>query len=403
MSKSLVDDVVGGVKDAAFRIYEVARMTPLNISNNLSKMTGAKVYLKHENMQRTGSFKLRGAYYALTKTEDSFIVTASDGNHAQGAALSASYLKKRIVIIMPEYTSNVKINATREYGGEVIIHGKTYDEAIEFAMKYAKENNGRFLHPYDDINIISGNGTVATEIVDDLRNLDMVIVPIGGGALISGMASYLKSVNPEVKVIGVQSKAAPSMRLSLERGSVVRVEPRPTIAEGISIAAPGELPFKIVNEVVDDIVLVDDQDIAYALYILFERVKTVAEPAGAASVAVLLNGDVKPKGNVVAVISGGNIDAPLLSKVILQGMNRSGRLIKMDVALVDKPGELEKFIDILTNQRANIVNILVDYVAKVLTPRHSKVTLLVEIPTEKDKDIIIEEIKKRGYILLSIE
>jgi threonine dehydratase len=270
-------------------------------------------------------------------------------------------------------------------------------------MKYAKENNGKFLHPYDDINIISGNGTVATEIVDDLRNVDMVIVPVGGGALISGMASYLKSVNPKVKVIGVQSKAAPSMRLSLERGSVVRVEPRPTIAEGISIAAPGELPFKIVNEVVDDIVLVDDQDIAYALYILFERVKTVAEPAGAASVAVLLNGDVKPKGNVVAVISGGNIDAPLLSKVILQGMNRSGRLIKMDVALVDKPGELEKFIDILTNHRANIVNILVDYVAKVLTPRHSKVTLLVEIPTEKDKDIIIEEIKKRGYILLNIE
>jgi|Deesub1362B_J571_1020462.scaffolds.fasta_scaffold00004_457 threonine dehydratase len=403
MSKTLIDNVVDGIKDALFQIYEVARMTPLNISNNLSKMTGGSIYLKHENMQRTGSFKLRGAYYSLRKAKEEAIITASDGNHAQGAALSASFLGKKLVVVMPEYTSNVKINATRDYGGEVILYGKTYDDAINYAVEYAEEKKARFIHPYDELNIIAGNGTVATEILDDLRNIDMVIVPIGGGALISGIASYLKKTKPSVKIIGVQSKASPSMKLSLDSGKLMKISPKPTIAEGISISSPGELCFKIVSETVDDIVIVDDDEIAYALYILFERVKTVAEPAGAASVAALLNGYIEPKGNTVAIISGGNIDAPLLSKVLLQGMNKSGRLVKLDVALIDKPGELERFIDIITNHRANIVNIFVDYVAKVLTPSYSKVTILMEIPTKEELEIIVSEIKNRGYSLLNVE
>jgi len=401
VSRDLINSVYKRVKDASYVVYEVARWTPLSISNNLSRMTGASIYLKLENMQRTGSFKLRGAYYAMKKIKNDYVITASDGNHAQGAALSATILKKKVLVVMPEYTSHIKINATMDYGAKVEIYGKTYNEAIKYAQELAKKENAYFLHPYNDIDVISGNGTIAYELLHDLENIDMILVPIGGGALIAGIAAYIKKEKPSIKVVGVQTEASPSMKLSVEAGEIKSISPKPTIAEGIAMPSPGEIPFNIVREAVDDIVVVDDDAIAYALYILMERVKTVAEPAGAISIAPLLDGVVKARGNVVAIVSGGNIDAPLLSKVILEGMGKTGRMLRLEVALVDKPGELEKFLELLTKHRANIINITIDYAAKIMSPRYSKVILLVEVFSESDKEALVREIEKKGYNLIS--
>lgn len=403
MSKELINSIYEGIKDASYIIYEVARWTPLNISNNLSKMAGANIYLKLENMQRTGSFKLRGAYYAMKKINEKYIITVSDGNHAQGAALSATLLNKDILVVMPEYTSHVKISATLDYGAKVKIFGKTYDEAMKYAEELAIRENAVFLHPYNDINVIAGNGTIGYELLHDNEDISMILVPIGGGALISGILVYIKKKKPNIKVIGVQTKAAPSTKLSLEAKEMKIISPKPTIAEGIAMSSPGEVPYKIISELVDDVVVVDDDDIAYALYILMERVKTVAEPAGAISVAPILNGLVKAKDNTVAIISGGNIDAPLLSKVILEGMNKTGRLLRVEVALIDKPGELEKFLKLLTDHRANIINIMVDYTAKVMSPSYSKVILLVEVFSKNDKEVLITEIENAGYSVLFYE
>jgi len=403
MSNKLLDDIHQAIKDALYTIYEIARWTPLNISTNLSRMTGTEVYLKLENMQRTGSFKLRGAYYAIKKIDSSEIVTASDGNHAQGAALAASILNKRLLCVMPEYTSHVKINAAMDYGATVEIFGKTYEEAIDKAKSIAMSKGISFLHPYDDINVIAGNGTVGHEILNDLSDVSTIIVPIGGGGLIAGVATYVKKNNPNVKIIGVEPEASPSMKKSIEAGKIVKLDPKPTIAEGIAMPSPGELPFKVVSEIVDDIVTVNDDDIAYAVYILMERVKTVAEPAGAASVAALLSGKVKVNGKVVAVVSGGNIDASLLSKVIIEGMGKTGRIVRLEVALVDKPGELDRFLTMLTQHRANIIYITVDYTAKALSPSYSKVILLAEVFSREDKEALINEIRSAGYNLISYE
>lgn len=402
-NRKILDNMYNGVKDALYVIYEIARWTPLNISTNLSRMVGAEVYLKLENMQRTGSFKLRGAYYAIKRITSDEIVTASDGNHAQGAALASSILNKRLLCVMPEYTSHVKINAAMDYGASIEIFGKTYEEAIEKAMSIASARGLPFLHPYDNADIIAGNGTIGYEVLNDLSDVSTIIVPVGGGGLIAGIAAYIKKKAPNVKIIGVEPKASPSMKKSVEAGNIVKLQPKPTIAEGIAMASPGEIPFKIVNEAVDDIIVVDDDDIAYAIYILMERVKTVAEPAGAASVAALLSGKIAVTGKVVAIISGGNIDAPLLSKVILEGMGKTGRIMRLEVALVDKPGELDRFLSMLTQRRTNIIYITVDYTAKALSPSYSKVILLAEVFSREDKDSLISEMRRAGYNVISYE
>ncbi|MCD6502678.1 MAG: threonine ammonia-lyase [Euryarchaeota archaeon] len=310
------------ILEAYERISPYIKRTPIETSRTFSDMSGYKVYMKLENLQKTGAFKIRGALNKVLSLSDEEIrrgiIACSAGNHAQGVAYSARLRGAKAVIVMPEGTPKPKVNATRNYGAEVILHGKVFDEALEYTMKLIEEKGYVFVHPFDDPKVIAGQGTIAIEILQDLKDFDAIVVPIGGGGLISGIAIAIKAVNPKIKVIGVQSKGAPSMKLSVEKGHVIELETINTIAEGIAVRRPGELTFKIISELVDDIVLVSDDDLKDTIYLLLTRNKLVGEPAGVAGLAAILFADLGiPKGaKIITLISGGNIGMDLLLNII---------------------------------------------------------------------------------------
>lgn len=336
--------------------------TPLIYSPTLSRRFLGNIYLKLENLQKAGSFKVRGATYKvltnLEKSRISGVVAASAGNHAQGVALAAKQAGIPATIVMPEWASITKQEATRNYGGKVIIEGRSVGESLEKACELVR-GGLIFVHPFDDPDIITGQGTIGLEIFEDLKDVDMIIVPVGGGGLISGISSVAASINPAVKVIGVQAAFCPSAYISCRQGKIVRVESQPSIADGICVKQTGELTFEIIQECVDRIVLVKEEEIASAILLLLERKKTLAEGAGAASLAALLNGSVAvPKGsNVVLLISGGNLDSPFLGRIISQGLQKNGRIMRLRVPLDDTPGSLAQLLDLVASLRANVLQV----------------------------------------------
>lgn len=353
------------IREAAQVIQGAILKTPLVYSSTLSKMSGCEVYLKLENLQRGGSFKIRGAACKVKSHMDEArkgVVAASIGNHAQGVALASLAAEVTTTIIMPTWASITKQEATIGYGAELILRGQSLTESIEFARTLAEQSGKLFIHPYDDPEIIAGQGTIGLEIMEDLPDADFIIVPVGGGGLIGGIAAAVKAVRPETVIIGVQAAACPSAYEALKKGRPVlvdNVEEKGSIADAIMVPQVGASDFPLLRDLVDRIILVTEDQIAAAILLLMERKKILAEGAGAAPLAALLSPSLKiPEGGkVVLVISGGNIDSLLLDRVIHQGLLHHGRLMQFSVALEDAPGSLAKLMDLIAGLRANVVNI----------------------------------------------
>ena len=351
---------LSSIQSARTRIGDAIHLSPCQLSHHLSERIGMPIYLKLENLQRTGSFKERGALNKLlTLTEEERrrgVIAASAGNHAQGVAYHSARLGVRAQIVMPQATPLVKVVSTRGFGAEVILHGANYDEACEEALRRCAEQGLTFIHPFDDPVVISGQGTIGLELLEQVPDLEAVVVPIGGGGLISGIACALKESNPKIRVIGVEPEKLPSMLRAREAGHPITLSPEATIADGIAVRRAGDVTLPLVSRYVDEIVTVDDEEIASAILMLLEQEKTLAEGAGAAALASLLQAKTNLKNRKTAVlVCGGNIDVTLLAKIIERGLVKDGRLLRIRVYLLDRPGALLNLTQILANERANIV------------------------------------------------
>ena len=349
------------IEDARARLEGVAVRTPLDRSRALSGHVGGPVFIKCENLQRTGSFKIRGAYNRIIRLSESEreagVVAASAGNHAQGVALAASLAGAPATVFMPEAASLPKVEATKRYGAEVVLTGHDFGSAFAAAEEFSEAGGATFVHPYDHRDVIAGQGTAGWEILEQLPDVKTIVVPVGGGGLISGVAVAARALKPDVRVIGVQAAGAASFPPSLERGSSVTLDRMSTIADGIAANSPGDLTLAHVQELVDDVVVVSDEAIGEALVFTAERMKLIAEPAAAAAVAgVLTNvGDVIPP--VCVLLSGGNIDPLLLLRVIRFGLSASGRYFAFNTKIPDRPGELHRLLGLIADAGANIVGV----------------------------------------------
>jgi len=351
---------LSSIQTARQRLGDAIYNSPCQQSADLSDLAELPLHLKLENLQRTGSFKERGALNRLlTLTEEERargVIAASAGNHAQGVAFHASRLGIRSQIVMPLATPLIKVAATRAFGAEVILHGASYDEACEEAIRRRDAESRTFLHPFDDAEVISGQGTIGLELLEQVPDLEAVVLPLGGGGLVAGVACALKESNPKIRVVGVETEVLPSMLRARESGAPVSLAAEATIADGIAVRRAGDLTLPLVSRYVDEIVTVDDEEIASAILLLLEKEKTLAEGAGAAALAAVVQTKVNLRGRrTVAVISGGNIDVTLLAKIIERGLVKDGRLLRMRVSLQDRPGALLGLTQILARERANIV------------------------------------------------
>ena len=371
------------IQEARSHLKDVVYKTGLVHNTTFSEMTGNFIYLKTENLQKTGSFKLRGAFNKianLPKEQKQYgVIAASAGNHAQGVAMAATAYGIKSTIVMPKHAPLSKIAATKSYGAEVVLYGEVYDEAYEKARQIQKQSGAVFVHPFDDREIIAGQGTIGIEILEDIPDADIIVVPIGGGGLISGIAIAAKHIKPDIKIIGVQTKNLPSMARSLSQNHITTVEGPATIADGIAVKTPGELTFKIVKKFVDDIVTVDEDEIANAILLLLERAKVVSEGAGAASVAAILNRlDIVRNKKIVALISGGNIDVNMLSRIIDKGLVKSGRKIFVNTLIPDRPGTLSQLLNLIAETGANVLSITHDRATADIPLGYAKVKLELE-------------------------
>ncbi|QOY53256.1 threonine ammonia-lyase [Candidatus Sulfurimonas baltica] len=392
------------IYEAKERIKDVVVDTPLSYAPYLSKISGCEVYLKKENLQITGAFKIRGAYNKIASLNDEQracgVVAASAGNHAQGVAFSALKFNIKAVIIMPESTPLTKVNGVKYYGAEVILAGSNYDEAYAYATEYGKKNSLTFIHPFEDEDVIAGQGTLALDILNKCEDLDAIIIPVGGGGLISGMACAIKSINPNIEVIGVSATGAPALKNSYDLKKVVDTLSVRTIADGIAVRDTSPITLAYMLDSVDKFVSVDDEEIASAILFLLEKQKLVVEGAGAVGVAALIHKKLEYlKGKKVAVVlSGGNMDVTLLSVIIEKGLLKSGRKMKLTVTLIDKPGSLMHFTQILQGLNANIVHISYDRTSISLDYGDANVTVHVETKGEQHQVEIHNVLKQEGYI-----
>jgi len=365
-SVSLIGPRLEDFEAARAVVSRVADVTPMESSRYLATLLGAPVYLKCENLQRTGSYKIRGAYNRLSKLTDEEkargVVAASAGNHAQGVAFAARELGIKATIFMPVGVALPKLQATRDYGADVILRGHTVSEPLLAAAAHAAETGAILIPPFDHVDVVTGQGTLGLEILDQVPDLETIVVPIGGGGLISGVASALKQRaardGRQIRVIGVQAANAAAYPPSLAAGEAVEITILPTIADGIAVAKPGLLNFEIVRDNVDEVVTVTEDDTARALLVLMERAKLVIEPAGAVAVAAILAGKVTASGPTVAILSGGNIDPLLMQRVISHGLAASGRYLTLRIMLPDRPGQLARIAELLAEAQANVIEVL---------------------------------------------
>lgn len=344
------------------RLKGIAKVTALEHTKSFSAISGANVYMKLENLQSTGSFKVRGAYNKISQLDKASlkngVVCASAGNHAQGVAFAARLLSVKATVFMPVFTPPLKVIATRSYGADVILEGDSFDDANAAAIRFHEKNGATIVHAFDDPHIIAGQGTIGLEIFQANDGIQDVLVPIGGGGMIAGIAIALKEINPDIRIIGVEASGAQSMKQSLEKGQPEKLVNMQTIADGIAVKTPGVLTYAATKKYVDDILLVNDTEIAHATYLLLQRAKILAEPAGVVAIAALLHKKMDFSGrNVVAVISGGNINMGLLEQILEKGMMEEGLRARIAVLIPDVAGELKSIISILERLRANIYDI----------------------------------------------
>ena len=390
------------ILEAAKHLKGVIKETDFCYSETLSELTEGDVYLKLENLQQSGSFKIRGAYNKMIhlsdEEKDCGVVASSAGNHAQGVAISASKLGIKSTIVMPKSAPFAKIYATRKYGGEVVLHGEVYDEAYEKAIEIQKAAGMTFVHPFNDPYVITGQGTIGLEIMEEQPDLDVILVPIGGGGIAAGVALAAKTINPNVKVIGVQTKNAPSMYESLRCGHVEVMPVNKTIADGIAVGEPGDLTFSIIKEYVDEIITVSETEISQAVLLLLENCNLVCEGAGAVSVAAIMSKklDLKDK-KVGAILSGGNIDINMIESIINHAMITTGRRTEIKVMVNHKPGELSAFLETIAKELGNILIIHQSRSREGLSMYHLEVTVVVETLDAHHKQRLIKKLIESGY------
>ena len=390
------DDIVNAQKTQD----NVIRKTSLTFSDTFTQLTGSTIYLKNEFEQKTGSFKLRGAYHKIkTLSEEerkNGVVAASAGNHAQGVAFASTLEKINCTIVMPTNASPAKVAATRGYGATVVLEGKNYDESWTKAQEIAKTTGATIIHAFDDPKIIAGQGVIGLEIIEQLPDVDEIYVPIGGGGLASGILTAIKDKNPNVKVVGVESKSFPSMKNSLDSGKLETIDGGFTIADGISVRTPGKQTFEIIKDKIDEIVLVDDDEIINTMFLLMERSKSVIEPAGAAGLAYLVSNKPSPGKKVVPILCGGNVDMYLLGQIVAKGLTAMGRMVKIFILLKDKPGALKEVVDELASLSANIVEVVHDRLSSNVRAGTTGVTLSLETEDQKHMDKLIQHLKEKN-------
>ena len=387
-------------KEARNVLQGVLRPTPLIHSPYLSKSCGNNVYLKPENMQVTGAYKIRGAYYKISTLTDEEkargLVTASAGNHAQGVAYAAQAAGVAATIVMPTTTPLVKVNNTKDYGANVVLHGEVFDDAAELAAQLAEEQGLTYVHPFNDLTLATGQGTIAYEIFQDLPDVDVILIPIGGGGLAAGVSTLAKLLNPNVEVIGVEPTGAASMKASLEAGHVVTLPTASTIADGVAVKTPGDLVFPYVQQNVDRVLALEDGELVEAFLDIMERHKMIVENAGLLTVAALKHLDCKGK-NVVSVLSGGNMDVITMSSLVQHGLIGRGRIFTFAVQLPDRPGELMRVADVLARNNGNIIKL--EHNQFVNINRQSGVELRVTLEAfgHDHKKQILQAMRDEGY------
>ncbi|MGX2983303.1 threonine ammonia-lyase [Helicobacter sp. 23-1045] len=389
-------------KDARARVQDIIAKTEFSFAPKLSEIAQCSVFLKKENLQKTGAYKIRGAFNKISRLSEAEkqngVIAASAGNHAQGVAFSAKHFAIRCVIVMPEATPLLKVKNTQDMGAEVILAGENYDDAYNHALKLAKEQNLAFIHPFADDDIIAGQGTIALEIAEE-QDLDFVIVPVGGGGLISGISSVYKNISPKTKIIGVVAQRAKAMFDSFHKNAICNAKSVHTIADGIAVRDVNAKNFALIKECVDDIVMVDDEEIANAVLFLLEKQKLVVEGAGAAGVAAILHHKIAPKQNekVGIILSGGNVDVTMLSLIIEKGLIKAHRKMQFKTVLIDKPGSLEKLTAILCKAEANIIKIDYNRISTTIDYGDAIITMTLETKGREHQNEVRESLKKAGY------
>ena len=387
-------------EEAAERVKEVTLETRLVYSEYFSSQTGNKVYFKPENLQYTGAYKVRGAYYKIStlseEERNKGLITASAGNHAQGVAYAAKIYGAKAVIVMPTSTPIIKINRTKSYGAEVVLYGDVYDEACEYALKLAKEHGYTFIHPFDDLDVATGQGSIAMEIIKELPTVDYILVPIGGGGLATGVSTLAKMLNPNIKVIGVEPANANCMQVSIKNGKVTTLPSVSTIADGTAVKTPGSNIFPYIKKNLDDIITVEDDELIVAFLDMVENHKMIVENSGLLTVAALKHLGVKDK-RVVSILSGGNMDVITMSSVVQQGLIFRDRIFTVSVLLPDKPGELAKVSQTLADVQGNVIKL--EHNQFVTTNRSAAVELRITLECfgTEHKEQIIAALEKKGY------
>jgi len=394
------EDIDRAAREAAPIVSEHTHRTPVSLSNYLSEASGSDVYLKLENLQKTGAFKIRGALNACwraSQTGSKLIVASSAGNHAQGVAYSCKALGLTAHVFMPEFAYPNKVEATMSYGAKVHQVGETYDDCYEKAVEFATKEGGTFIHPFDDLKVIAGQGTIALELLEQAPQLDVLIVPVGGGGLIAGVASVFKRSSPSTKIVGVQSKEYPAFCESFRQGKRVDVRRGVTIADGISVKRPGKITLEVALDTVDDMVAVSDNDIVRAMFTLLERGKMVTEPAGAAGVAALLSNQIDVSGKKVGIIvSGGNVNPLLLARIITQSLRESKRLTRLSVNIPDRPGALRTVLGCVASARANVVDLAHIRQEPDVPPSMARVEIMLEAVEGESFNKIRECLSSKG-------
>ena len=387
-------------EEASEIVKKVTQDTKLVYSDYFSAQTGNKVYLKPENMQKTGAYKLRGAYYKIStlspEERAKGLITASAGNHAQGVAYAAKAFGVKAVIVMPTTTPLIKVERTKSYGAEVVLYGNVYDEACEHAYKLAEENGYTFIHPFDDLAVATGQGTIAMEIIKELPLVDYILVPIGGGGLATGVSTLVKLLNPNIKVIGVEPAGANCMQESVRRGEVTTLDSVNTIADGTAVKTPGEKIFPYIQKNVDEIITVSDDELVVAFLDMVENHKMIVENSGLLTVAALKHLQFKDK-KVVSILSGGNMDVITMSSVVQLGLIARNRIFTVSVLLPDKPGELVRVASVIADKKGNVIKL--DHNQFVSTNRSAAVELKITIEAfgTEHKNEIIEALEEEGY------
>lgn len=392
---------VGEVREAHRAMQGVVHKTPLDKSKTFSTMAGCDLYLKLENLQKTGSFKIRGAYNKIRQLtageKDKGVIAASAGNHAQGVAYAATMAGVKSTIVMPEVAPLAKIMATRGYGAEVVLKGSVYDDAYQKAQEIQAASGQNFIHAFNDYSVIAGQGTIGLEILGDLSDVSAIVAPIGGGGLIAGVALAVKETAPHVKIYGVQAQGAPAMYMSKQAHAMRTTPDAVTMADGIAVKAPGDLTFEMIDHYVDDIVTVDDEATSSTILMLLERAKLMVEGAGAVSLAAVLHGKIPVHGKVVSIISGGNIDVNFISRIIERGLVKAGRRVRISAIINDRPGTLQHLLTVIARLQANVINVYHERIERNVPIGKAVVEISLETRDVLHTEKILASLRQEGF------